>query len=96
MRPTGADDWLFDADAYLQHSPSEDWSEIPENERLTRTELDSGARAYFEFWGNKDTNMHEFFEHTNKTHDALKDCKVNYSLYTYEQGKEDFFVKWSQ
>ena len=47
-------------------------------------------------WGNKDTNMHEFFEHTNKTHDALKDCKVNYSLYTYEQGKEDFFVKWSQ
>ena len=47
-------------------------------------------------WGSKDTNIQEFFEHTNKTHEALKGCHVNYSLYTYEQGKEDFFVKWSE
>jgi hypothetical protein len=46
-------DWLFDPDNYLTVSRREDWSLIPEAERLTREELDLGARAYFEFWADK-------------------------------------------
>lgn len=47
-------------------------------------------------WGHKDTNIQEFFTHINKTHKTLKGCKVYYSLRTYEQGKENFPVKWSK
>ncbi|UCE72974.1 MAG: hypothetical protein JSV56_08015 [Methanomassiliicoccales archaeon] len=44
-------------------------------------------------WGNKDRNMQEFFDHINNTHECLRNCKVNYSLRTYEHGTEDFTVK---
>lgn len=47
-------------------------------------------------WGNKDTNIQEYFDHINKTHETLKGCKVNYSFRTYEHGKENFPIKWSQ
>ena len=47
-------------------------------------------------WGNKGTNMFEYFEHINKVHEVLKGHNVNYSLRTYEQGKEDFWVKWCE
>ena len=47
-------------------------------------------------WGDKDTNIQEFLDHINKTHHALEGSKMNYSLCTCEQGKEDFPLKWSE
>jgi hypothetical protein len=44
-------------------------------------------------WGTKDHNIHEYFDHLNETHKSLRNCKVNYSLKTYEQGKENFWTK---
>jgi len=50
-------DWLFGADGYLDRSPGEDWSLISEGERLTREQLDSGARAYFAYWGDANVEV---------------------------------------
>ncbi len=50
---TDEGDWLFDADVYLQYSPDEDWSLVPEAERLSYEELRDGALAYFKYWGDK-------------------------------------------
>ncbi|MEE9151149.1 MAG: hypothetical protein V3U20_04860 [Thermoplasmata archaeon] len=47
-------------------------------------------------WGNKDTNIQEYFTHISKTHETLKGSKVSYSLRTYEKGTENFPVKWGQ
>jgi len=40
--------WLFDADAYLQYSSTEDWGPIPTEERDTRGTLVSAANAYLD------------------------------------------------
>jgi hypothetical protein len=40
--------WLFDADAYLQYSSTEDWSPIPADERDTRGTLVAAANAYLD------------------------------------------------
>jgi hypothetical protein len=40
--------WLFDADAYLQYSTTEDWSPIPAAERDTRGTLVAAANAYLD------------------------------------------------
>lgn len=40
--------WLFDADAYLQYSSSEDWGTIPEGERDSRGTLVKAANAYLD------------------------------------------------
>jgi hypothetical protein len=47
-------------------------------------------------WGNKDHDIYEYMEHMNKIHDVLRGYNVHYSLRTYEQGKENFWVKWSE
>jgi hypothetical protein len=47
-------------------------------------------------WGNKEHNIQEFLDFINTWHDVLKGHNVHYSLRTYEQGKEDFWVKWSE
>ncbi len=47
-------------------------------------------------WGNKDHNIQEYFDHMNKVHQVLKGFNVWYSLRTYETGKENFWVKWSE
>lgn len=47
-------------------------------------------------WGSKDTNFHEYVDFVNKWHEILKGYNVHYSLRTYEEGKEDFWVKWSE
>jgi len=47
-------------------------------------------------WGNKDRNIQEFFDFINQVHEVLRGYKVHYSLRTYEQGKEDFWIKWSE
>jgi hypothetical protein len=46
-------------------------------------------------WGSNGQDWNEFFDSTNKVHEVLKGHNVQYSLRTYENGKEDFFVKWS-
>jgi hypothetical protein len=43
--------WLFNADGYLRYSKAEDWSLIPESERLTRKELRDAGFAYMEYFG---------------------------------------------
>ena len=44
-------------------------------------------------WGTNDTNIQGFLDFINKTHVALKGSDVIYSVYTYEHGKENFYVK---
>lgn len=41
-------DWLFDADAYLKYSSSEDWGPIPPAKRDTRDTLVGAANAYLD------------------------------------------------
>jgi hypothetical protein len=45
--------WGFDADAYLQYSTGEDWSLVPEGERLPYDELAQVGYLYFEYWADK-------------------------------------------
>jgi hypothetical protein len=40
--------WLFDADAYLRYSSSEDWGPIPAEQRDSRGTLVSAANAYLD------------------------------------------------
>lgn len=40
--------WLFDADAYLQYSTTEDWGPVPADERDTRGTLVAAANAYLD------------------------------------------------
>jgi hypothetical protein len=44
-------------------------------------------------WAENESNIHEYFDRLNNTHEVLKKCHVNYSLRTYEFGREDFWVK---
>ncbi len=48
--------WLFDADAYLQYSSTEDWGTIPVSERDSRGTLVAAANAYLDAFleGNTD------------------------------------------
>lgn len=46
-------------------------------------------------WGSKDSNFQEYADFVNQWHELLKGYNVHYSLRTYEYGKEDFWVKWS-
>lgn len=41
-------DWLFDAAATLRHASAEDWSPIPEGQRMTREQLVAVADAYLD------------------------------------------------
>lgn len=50
---TDEGDWAFDADRYLMYSEPEDWSVIPEADRLTREELHEDAASYFKYWGDR-------------------------------------------
>ncbi len=50
-------DWLFDADAYLQYSSGEDWSLVPEGERLSYDELRDAAYSYFEYWADRSVQV---------------------------------------
>ena len=40
--------WLFDADAYLRYSSTEDWGPVPAEQRDTRGTLVSAANAYLD------------------------------------------------
>ena len=47
------DDWLFDASKTLYYAQREDWSEIPEDKRNTRQELQAAADAYLDLFKDK-------------------------------------------
>ena len=47
-------------------------------------------------WGDKDHNFQEYADFVNQWHELLKGYNVQYSLRTYQEGKEDFWVKWSE
>jgi len=49
--------WLFNANNFLLYSQREDWSELPENQRITREELRAGAQAYFDYFGDKTVDV---------------------------------------
>ena len=54
---TDEGDWAFGADGYLDRSPGEDWARHPADALISREDLDSGARAYFEYWGDKNVKV---------------------------------------
>lgn len=45
---TDEGDWLFDAKATYEYARREDWSPIPEDQRMTRAELIAVANAYLD------------------------------------------------
>ncbi len=47
------DDWLFDASKTLYYAQREDWSDIPEDKRNTRQELQAAADAYLDLFKDK-------------------------------------------
>jgi hypothetical protein len=50
-------DWLFNAQNYLKYSSSENWGEIPADQRDTRTTLVSAANAYLDAFLEKKTDL---------------------------------------
>jgi hypothetical protein len=46
-------DWAFDADAYYNNTEGRNFDIVPEGDRLTREQLDEGARSYFGYFGDK-------------------------------------------
>lgn len=52
------------------------------------------AYKWNENWSNM--NNHDYFDYMNKVHKVLSGHRVNYSLRTFESGKENFWVKWSE
>ena len=51
------DDWLFDASKTLYYAQREDWSEIPEDKRNTRQELQAAADAYLDLFKDKNVQV---------------------------------------
>ncbi len=50
-------DWLFNAQNYLKYSSSENWGEIPKDQRDTRATLVSAANAYLDAFLQKKTDL---------------------------------------
>lgn len=57
MMVTQKGDWLFNADNYMKWSSSENWGEIPEDQRDTRSTLVSAANAYLDAFLEKRTDL---------------------------------------
>jgi hypothetical protein len=49
---TDAGDWMFGAAEHLAVTRSENWDEIPKDERDTRAVIQAAADAYLDNWGN--------------------------------------------
>lgn len=54
---TDEGDWLFDARATYEYARREDWSPIPEAERMTRAELIAAADAYLDLFSDKSVEV---------------------------------------
>ena len=54
---TDAGDWLFDAKATYEHAKAEDWSPIPEGQRMSRAQLIAAADAYLDKFSDKSVEV---------------------------------------
>jgi hypothetical protein len=54
---TDKGDWLFDAKATYEHARAEDWSPIPEGQRMTRQQLIAAADAYLDTFSDKSVEV---------------------------------------
>lgn len=57
MLVTQKGDWLFNADNYMKWSPSENWGEIPADQRDSRDTLVAAANAYLDAFLEKRTDL---------------------------------------
>jgi hypothetical protein len=77
-------DWLFNAENYLRYSKAEDWTELPEAQRLPRERLISDARSYFEYFNDKSATAAwgipcarlEGGAYTNPSNSSTASCNV--------------------
>ena len=51
------DDWLFNPQATYEHARAEDWSPIPEGQRMTREQLIAAADAYLDKFSDKSVEV---------------------------------------
>jgi len=68
-------DWLFNADNYYKWSPTEDWGEIPPDQRDTRETLVSAANAYLDAFLEKKIDLVPWGEPCNRTEGAARTGK---------------------
>jgi hypothetical protein len=81
---TDEGDWLFNANAYLKYSSQEDWSVLPEAQRLAAQAMIAGANAYLDLfsdkfqeapWGRPCERL-EGGAYTNRSGDPNSTCEV--------------------
>jgi len=68
-------DWLFNADNYYKWSPTEDWGEIPADQRDTRETLVSAANAYLDAFLEKKIDLVPWGEPCNRTEGGARTGK---------------------
>ncbi len=68
-------DWLFNADNYYKWSPTEDWGEIPADQRDTRETLVSAANAYLDAFLEKKLDLVPWGEPCNRTEGGARTGK---------------------
>jgi len=68
-------DWLFNADNYYKWSPTEDWGEIPPDQRDTRETLVSAANAYLDAFLEKKIDLVPWGEPCNRTEGGARTGK---------------------
>ena len=77
-------DWLFNANAYLKYSSSEDWSELNKYQKTTPAEMIRGANAYLDSFSDKASEVPwgvpcarlEGGAYTNRGGDPHASCEV--------------------
>jgi len=77
-------DWLFNANAYLNYSTKEDWSDLKPGQKTAPAEMIRGANAYLDSFADKFTDVPwgipcarlEGGAYTNRTNDPKASCNV--------------------
>ena len=81
---TDQGDWLFNANAYLKYTKTEDWSELFKYQKTPPSEIIRGANAYLDGFADKFTDIPwgtpcarlEGGAYTNRSGDAHASCEV--------------------
>jgi hypothetical protein len=81
---TDAGDWLFNANAYLKYTATEDWSELFKYQKTPPSEMIRGANAYLDGFADKFTDIPwgtpcarlEGGAYTNRSGDPHASCEV--------------------
>ncbi|MGB7310214.1 MAG: hypothetical protein WBC67_14245 [Candidatus Acidiferrales bacterium] len=68
-------DWLFNADNYYKWSPTEDWGEIPPDQRDTRDTLVAAANAYLDAFLEKKLDLVPWGYPCNRTEGGIRTGK---------------------